>query len=404
MAITPLQHVQPGDLITSAWANEVVDEINTLAAMLAALGSPPVTPPSTSGAPVLTSRTPSGDLHVGDLITLIGQNFSPRHSGLTRVNFGGVQVSDSAFLPGTSDTQLRFSVPSVTPGTVTVRVVTPQGTSSNALSVNVLPAVITNPGDVHIDSALDPSNPPTPPAGGTVQLQWSVDSDTILADTYAFALAFTDVTPSSATWSGTLNASQMSVTPGTPFTVVATINVPNTGSAKVALTATSTTDSSRHASSNPITLEVDVETTVSDPRIDLRVSNPQPDFDAHGHPSNAFLTFDGTQPVINVTQDSASFVQMQVHFDDTVSTPPLHYRFFAEVDDTTHWSVQPASPAALVQTFPGGTTTVLYNVTNLATDAATNQATLTVSAAKLQSDGTTDDYVSFALVTLRNAG
>ncbi|HEX4525400.1 MAG TPA: IPT/TIG domain-containing protein [Gaiellaceae bacterium] len=402
MAINPLQHVQPGQLITAAWANEVVDEINAIIAELAATGSPPDNGPATSGPPVLTTRSPTGDVHVNDTITLLGQNFSPRHDGLTRVNFGGVQVSDSAFLPGTSDTQLRFAVPSVTPGTVTVRVITPQGTSANALSVHVLPAVLPQSGDVHIDSALDPSHPPTPTAGGTVQLQWSVDSDTIQPEAYAFALAFTDVTGPS--WSGTLNATQMTVTPGSPFTVVATINVPTTGSANVALTATSTTDSSRNGSSNPIALAVNVVTAVSDPRIDIRVSNPQPDFDAHGNPSNAFLTFDGEQPVINVTRDSVSFVQMQVHFDDTVSVPPLHYRFFAEVDDLTHWSVQPASPPTLVQTTAGGTTTILYNLTNHATDAAQDQATLTVSAAKLQADGLTDDYVSFAPVTLRNAG
>lgn len=404
MAINPLQHVQPGDLITSAWANDVVDEINTLAAMLAALGSPPVTPPATSGAPVLTSRTPSGDLRVGDSITLIGQNFSPRYSGLTRINFGGVQVSDSAFLTGSNDTHLRIAVPNIPPGTVGVTVSTPQGTSSNMLSVNVLPAVAPQGGNVRIDPANDPSNPPTPQAGQPLQLQWTVASDTILPDTYAFAVDFTDVTPSSQTWSATLNASQMPITPGSPATVVATVQVPASGSAKVTLTAASTTDSSRRGSSNPITLEVGAETATSDPRIALRVANPQPDFDSQGNPSNATLTFDGDLPVIAVNANAESFVQIQVHFNDLASTPPLNYRFFAEVEDTTNWSVDAVRPATLVQTAPSGNTTVTYNLTNLATNSAPNETTLTVSAAKLQSDGTTDDYVSFAPVTLRNAG
>jgi IPT/TIG domain len=404
MAINPLPHVQPGDLITSAWANDVVDEINTLAAMLAALGSPPETPPATSGAPVLTSRSPTGDLHIGDSITLIGQNFGPRHDGLTRVNFGGIQVSDSAFLTGSSDTQLRFAVPNVSPGTVTVRVINPEGTSTNALTVHVLPATAPQGGNVHIDPANDPSNPPTPEAGQPLQLQWTVASDTILPDTYAFSVDFTDVTPSSATWSATLNAAQMLITPGSPATVVATVQVPSSGSAKVTLTATSITDSSRHGSANPITLEVGTETATSDPRIALRVANPQPDFDSHGNPSNATLSFDGDLPVISVIADSDSFVQIQVHFNDLVSSPPLNYRFFAEVEDTTNWSVGDVHPATLVQTLPGGNTTVTYNLTNNATNTAQNQTTLTVSAAKLQSDGTTDDYVSFAPVTLRNAG
>jgi hypothetical protein len=196
----------------------------------------------------------------------------------------------------------------------------------------------------------------------------------------------------------------MPVTPGSPFTVVATVQVPASGSAKVTLTATSTTDASRHGSSNPITLEVNVATPTSDPRIALRVANPQPDFDSHGNPSNATLTFDGDLPVISVAANSNSFVQIQVHFNDLASTPPLNYRFFADVDDTTHWSVVDVHPATLVQTAAGGNTTVTYNLTNLATDSAQNETTLTVSAAKLQSNGTTDDYVSFAPVTLRNAG
>ena len=404
MAINPLQHVEPGDLITASWANDVVDEINSLAAALAALGSPPETPPSTSGPPVLTSRSPTGDVHVNDQITLIGQNFSPRHDGLTRVNFGGLQISDSAFLTGSSDTQLRFGVPNVPPGTVGVTVSTPQGTSSNMLSVNVLAAVTPQSGDVHIDPANDPSNPPTPTSGVPLQLQWTVSSATISTDTYSFDVSFTDVTPSSASWSATLNASQMAITPGSPFTVVATVTVPSTGSANVTLTATSTTDSSRHASSNPLLLEVGSETATSDPRIALRVANPQPDFDSHGNPSNATLTFDGSLPVILVNANSASFVQMQVHFTDLASTPPLNYRFFADVADDTHWTAGAAHPPTLVQSSLGGTTTIVYDLTNLATNSAQNETQLTVSAAKLMPDGTTDDYVSFAPVTLRNAG
>ena len=108
--------------------------------------------------------------------------------------------------------------------------------------------------------------------------------------------------------------------------------------------------------------------------------------------------------MIAVAADSESFVQIEVDFTDLASTPPLNYRFFAEVEDTTHWSADDVHPATLVQTALGGTTTVTYNLTNLATDSAQNETTLTVSAAKLQSDGTTDDYVSFAPVTLRNAG
>jgi hypothetical protein len=404
MAITPLQHVQPGQLITHTWANDVVDDINTLFAMFAALGSPPAPIPSTSGAPVLTGRSPTGDLHVGDAIALLGQNFSPRHSGLTRVNFGTVLVSDSAFLTGSSDTQLRFAVPNVSPGTVPVTVSTPEGTSVNVLSVHVLPAVTTNPGTVQVDPANDPQNPPTPTEGTPLLLQWTVSSNTVFPDDYTFTIHFTDVTPGSQNWSALLNTGEASITPGVPFTVVATVTVPHQGTANVMLTAQSTTDSERHHTSLPLSLEVDQPTATSDSRIGLNVPDPQPIFDSHGHPSHSHLTFEGAVPVISVDANSNSFVQIAVHFNDPAATPPVNYRFFAQVEDTTHWTAGDVHPPTLVQTALMGNTTVTYDLTNKATDAAQNETTLTVSAAKLQSDGTTQDYVSFAPVTLRNAG
>ena len=403
MAINPLQHVQPGDLITSAWANGVVDEINAIVAQLAALGSPPDAPPSTSGPPVLTTRSPLGDVHVNDNLTLFGQNFTPRHNDLTRVNFGSVQIPDSQFLLGSSDTQLRFTVPDVPPGPVNISVSTPQGTSVHVLSVNVAAAAAPQGGTVHVDTANDPNNPPKPLPNQPLQLQWKVSSDTISPDDYTFDITFSEVTPSTQTWSATLNANEQTIDPNAPFTVVATVQVPSGGSAKATLTATSTTDSTRH-DSNTLPLAVNVSTPTSDPRIALRVVDPQPDFDNHGNPNNAFLTYDGTNPVINVVKNASAIVEMQVHFSDTTATPPLNYRFFSQVADTAHWSAGTADPATLVQMALGGTTTVIFNLSNLATDAATNETQITVSAAKLKPDLTTDDYVSFTPVTLRNAG
>ena len=203
-------------------------------------------------------------------------------------------------------------------------------------------------------------------------------------------------------WSAVLNTSAMTITPGVPFTVVATVTVPHEGTASVTLTATSATDSQRHHTSLPLALEVGSASATSDPRIALRVTDPQPDTDENGNPSNASLTFENDLPVILVLANSDSFVQIQLHFTDMASAPPLNYRFFAAVDDMTHWSVGPIHPPTLVQSSAGGTTTALYSFTNHATDALPHDTQLTVSAAKLQLDGTTDDYVSFAPVTLRN--
>lgn len=398
MAINPLQHVQPGDLITSAWANGIVDEINNLAAQLAALGSPPDDHPSTSGRPVLTGRTPSGDVHVTDQLTLLGQNFSPLSSA--RVNFGGLTVS--SFLAGSSDTQLKFSVPNVPPGPIGITVSTPEGTSSNMLPVNVLPAVAPQGGHVSVAPANDPSNPPNPQANQPLQLQWTVASDTIDPDTYTLAVEFSNIQPSGTAWSASLNATQATIAPGTPYTAVATVQVPASGKADVTLRATSKTDPSRTSASLPVTLAVGVATETSDPRISFQVVDPQPDYDSLGNPSKAALIYENGLPVILVSANSDAAVQVRVSFSDTSATPPVSYRFFADVDDTTNWAAHAPSPPTLVQSSLGGTTLVLYNLTNEATDTAPHDAHITVRAAKVT--GATDDYVSFAPIALRNAG
>jgi hypothetical protein len=399
MALTPLQPVQPGQLITAAWANEVIDGINAIIAELESVGSPPDTPPSTGGPPVLSSRTPSGDVHVNDQLTLIGQNFAPRHSGLTRINFGGVQLTESAFLTGSNDTHLRFVVPNVPPGDVGVTVSTPQGTSS-MLSVHVLAAASHQGGSVHVTPANDPDDPPTPEEGTPLSLQWTVASDTVDPDTYSLSVDFHDVTPSNQVWSALLNANPVTVSPGSPLSVVATVTVPHEGTASVTLTATSINDPQRHHTSLPVSLEVGSETATSDPRILLTVPDPQPDFDGDGNPSNAMLISEDGLPVLLVAQGADSFVQIRVKFGDTDNPTPLNYRFFAEIDDETHWTPGDAHPATLVQTMPNGTTFVNYSFSNDSNDGAPHDATLTVRAARRV--GSTDDYVSFAPITLRN--
>jgi hypothetical protein len=180
-------------------------------------------------------------------------------------------------------------------------------------------------------------------------------------------------------------------------------NDPN-ASANVTLKATSQTDPNhRWMAATPLTLTVGEDTPTSDPRIGLTVVDPQPFFDMDGNPSNVTLIRENNLPVILIGKNAPGFVEVQVDFHDAGATPPVNYRFFSEVADTTHWSADAVSPPTLVQTLLNGTATVLFNLTNLATNANPNDTQFTVSAAKLKADST-DDYVSFAPISIRNAG
>jgi hypothetical protein len=275
---------------------------------------------------------------------------------------------------------------------------TSQGVSSTSLPATVVAAQVSNPGKVDVQPANDPVNPPHPVAGGApVTLRWTVTSNTQLLDTYTFEPVL--VQPAAGGWTVTLTPTERAIAPGalSASTVLGTVTFPGSGTATVALKATSMTDPKRSMVSTPVSLTVGAATPTGDPRITFTVTDPQPDFDQSGNANNAVLIKENGLSIVRVAKASTAFVQVDLDLTDAGS-----HRFFAEVADTTHWSVQPPNPPTL-EAAGAGTTSVFYNLTNLATDASPNATSLTVKAAKVKANGA-DDYVSFATVPLRNAG
>lgn len=400
---TPIQLPQanPGDLIRSDDWNAMLAAIDDLEQRVEALEAGGDTgSPSSPGAPVLNTRIPTTDLHVGDLVTLLGQNFSPLSQ--TRVLFGSTQIT--SFGVGSDDTHLNFTVPNIAPQTLSISVANPQGESSKHLTANVTTALPPPVGDVDVQSANDPQNPPNPTAGGSVQLQWTVTSNTLVPDTYTFEPVVTNALPGNAAWNVVLNATQKQINAGASFTVVATVSIAsNATSVDIALKVTSQTLSSRTKTTPPITLTVGEETPVSDPRIGLTVIDPQPEFDTHGNPSNVGTVHEAGGLVVLVGANVEGAIELQVDFHDSEAPLPVNYTFSSEVDDETHWRAETPTPSTLSQSHLNGQTTVLFNITNLASNSNPNDATFTVRAAKLKSDAS-EDYVSFIPVAIRNAG
>src|SRR4051812_9970485 len=126
-------HVQPGDLITSDFMNSLLDSIDALDARVSKLETAKPLPETGAGRPVLTSLIPANDLEVGDLLTLIGQNFTPLST--VRIHFSEQSFDDSVLLLGSSDTVLRLPVPLLSglPKEAQITVSTSEGTSANAL-------------------------------------------------------------------------------------------------------------------------------------------------------------------------------------------------------------------------------------------------------------------------------
>jgi len=107
MAITVLQHVSPGDIISSNLVNYLIDSIIDLDQRLSALQA--VTP---SGPIVITSFEPSIEQAVGQVLVINGSGFLfPPEQNVVRID--STQVT--SFRAGSTSARLEFIVPPVVP-------------------------------------------------------------------------------------------------------------------------------------------------------------------------------------------------------------------------------------------------------------------------------------------------
>jgi len=116
-----LEHVNPGDLITAANFNALIDAVNSALVQIEALeqGIP------AGGRLTITQVIPSGLVRVGDTLRVIGTNFQFA-IGATRVFFRGPQTTTQVLTlaPTSTDTLLEFNVPNITEATETGTAIT----------------------------------------------------------------------------------------------------------------------------------------------------------------------------------------------------------------------------------------------------------------------------------------
>ncbi len=233
MAITPIKHVDPGDLITATFINNVIDALDTLQEQIDAIGSGPAPP----GAPVIISVQPSQGVAAGAEMTIIGENFAVP-AVVNTVKLDSTELID--FVSGT-DTHIVVVVPGSIPGlpkTMTLSIATEHG--SDERNVTVLPGVVKPTGKIKVTNTTGALGNIT--VGGTFTYNMKLDTggmnigeDFKIQAEYLNAVgASTQAWQAATSYLGIDSNGVAHVEPTAPLTVGVTFKVP-TGATSVDL-------------------------------------------------------------------------------------------------------------------------------------------------------------------------
>jgi hypothetical protein len=396
MAITNLQHVQPGDLIKAEDMNRLLDALQLLDVRVTSLE----TGDGGNRAPILLQRSPSGDIEVNSPLTLIGRNFL-LPSDRNTVTLGGVPINQ--FNADSDETNLIFTVPDVfsaLPRTVQVSVRNEFGESTE-LNVGLLPHVVTQGGLVVIFDQTPPLDEIV--VGNTYTLSWLVDSQTVLPVTYNFTLEFTNVVGATVSlWRSDSNVNPSGpreIRRGNPQLVTATVRVPEGAtSAQVALRAEST-DHAFGRTSATLALEVGETPEVSDPRVLMtRMTIPPLDAVTGGPNPVRLATINGVDGVeVRFGQTGRVPINMHVGTDQSAAGT---YNFTATVEDAAGlWTGGPVAPTTLSRTAPSDRT-LQATIQNTDTGNTTTVKFMVVRATHRTAAGV-EDFNSFIRFPIR---
>ncbi|MFE2879319.1 hypothetical protein ACFXG6_25440 [Streptomyces roseus] len=377
--------VEPGDLITARFVNRILDQLERMQAEIDEIKG------SDKNVPVITGRSPLGDITVPSELTLLGRNF------LIPVNQNTVTidgtVSITGFLVGSNDTRLIFDVPPTIAGLpkdVEVKVTNRYG--SDSTTVRLVPdrtvtgqMVITdNTGD--LGEAIQ--------TGHTYLFTFQLDSQTNIPETYEVAPRFTNAqgatVPAWQSQAVLVGSSPLTIRPGTPTTVGVRVTVP-AGATSVdfalAVAAQHSTDPALHRTSAVRTLVVGQQQKPSDPRTTLTLANLPP-----GNVRKA--TIDGNEG-IEIQYNTHGPVPVRVEFSVTG-----RYRYEAEIENAgALWDLGTPVPAQAEET-AGQFKRVSTELTSRITSASAEQRFMVVRAIKLNADGT-EDFRSYTRFPIR---
>jgi len=274
--------VEPGDLIKAIWWNQVVHTINSFDDRISALEQSAIS----VGKPVI-NPLPPGPWHVGDVLTITGQNLGPVQFTVVTIGTGTV----NQFAPGSSDTSLIFTIPTLfvaNGGTALLLTVqTPQGSATT--SIIVFPAQATVPNGLLVLSP--PTQSPTGTLGtGTFTFTFTFTANINIQETFNVAAAV-DVGWAAIYVDGAGNPishSQLTITPtstATPVSVTVPIKVTIPASpapvGQLSLVITSQRNASLTKGAGPFPLTIGGQGPVTNPTIQPSLAFPvgSPNYD-----------------------------------------------------------------------------------------------------------------------------
>jgi hypothetical protein len=223
-----VQKVNPGDLITAASWNLVVDTLVSLQSQIDGLGSAP--PPPSGSKPVITSTEPS-PVAAGSTLTIHGSNFGVP-AVLNTVTLGGTPLTD--FVGGSTDKILNVVVPGDIPGPLPMSktlVLTTSAGDANA-TVDVTAAVVPIIGAIVVKNAS--GTLPASKVGDTIPFQFTLDANGVnIAEQYHLHVEFnnavgatTDKWQQGTSYTGVDSSQMVTVDPTQPVTVGVNVVVP----------------------------------------------------------------------------------------------------------------------------------------------------------------------------------
>jgi hypothetical protein len=361
--------VQPGGLITAAFLNSILDEIEHLQDEVDTItGGQPE-------APVITALIPGGAIPELSVLQILGHNFATPAT-LNTVTLDSVLLT--GFQPGSSDSVLRVTVPSGIQGlpkTMTLTVATAKGAA--AVNVQVVPAAPSVAGQPVITNAT--SGQPAIAVGQTYTLTFLLDGTALTAaEQFNLSVLYTNANPPlEAQWQAATTIvgpvqNQVTLAPGERRTVDVRLTVPaGANSVAVSLLATSVHNSpGSDAKSLPISITVGQPPPNNDAGVTMHIgpfgsAAPMRVADIDG--AQGLLVRYATQVQVPIVAD----------FTDTGT-----YAFSVSVDSAAGvWTVtqplgQPVGGAA------GGETTIFFKLQLIPASFSNEKRTLTVTATR----------------------
>jgi hypothetical protein len=180
-----IQQVQPGDLITASFFNQLIEELAALETRLMKVEGMA----TSSSVGVVITGVDKAVVHVGESIAITGQSFG-FSVGAAKVRFDGLAP---ASFGASNDTKLVCTVPAMPglpPGgtqvTLSVTNLTLVGPGATATrQITVLPAVVPQQGN--LDIVLEDVSPDPLTANAPNEFRFAVQSDALLPTTATFA-------------------------------------------------------------------------------------------------------------------------------------------------------------------------------------------------------------------------